>query len=71
MKKTVIIVFDMDYVRKRDMERVGETLHERGFDAFLVAVMNYPQVFNVFDLSTLPPAEIEEVRALIRDKAIQ
>lgn len=59
MKKTILI-FLSKWCMKEFQPRLGAILTERGFDPIIVRTMEDKS--QVFDLSNLPPADLEEIR---------
>jgi len=66
--KTILIAFDQLVMTRSQAQKIGDVLLKLGYSAVVVPLGDYPARFNVFDLSNLPAAEIEEIRALIAEK---
>jgi hypothetical protein len=62
--KTFLICFDLDQVSEQTMMDLGAQLKERGYASLCIGVYEPSEPILVFDLANLPPAEMEEIRAM-------
>src|ERR1017187_746271 len=63
-EKTIVIVYDQDSIAKGDASKLVGLLTMRGFDPILLPAED-SQPLRIFDLSHLPPAELEALRGLL------
>jgi hypothetical protein len=63
--KTIIIAFDHYSCSRAEMHKASGYLLTKGITALLVRVHNYPEKFRVFDLDSLTPLELAEVKQLL------
>jgi len=66
--KTIILALDRTAISAAETEKLQIYLRGKGFDVIAARMGYYPKIFEVFDLSNLPTAEVEEIRKLVQDQ---
>ena len=69
--ETLLFVYDVCLVDERDVIRLQGALSTRGFDPLMIgidALANPEFALRVFNIADLPPADLEEIRAMVAEK---
>jgi hypothetical protein len=67
--KELLFIYEAGSFPRHTIEELGAALYERGYAVTCMAGMDLTPTQSLFDLSNLPPAEMEELRALVASKA--